>query len=162
VGDIVGHETVEQREAVQPPHRDHGPRRRGRRQRRMVVVPLPQGREEPGDVGLGDLPEARHPCGVQISGVAAQVAAVGGDRVGRESAFDREVVEVTGDDPLDGGPCVQRCRQDSTSSSATAAMPCASATSGSTTCPATTFTPWARGLLPCTAAAVPWFANAIT
>jgi hypothetical protein len=128
----------------------------------MVVVPLAEGGEEPGDVGLRDLAQPTDPAGREVLGVAAQVTAVGGDRVRRQTALDGQVVQVAGDDPLDGGSGAERGGQSRTSSRATAVMPCASATSGSTTCPATTLTPCASARLLATAAEVPSFASAIT
>jgi hypothetical protein len=121
----------------------------------MVVVPLPERGEETGHVGPGDLPEPAHPGGREVLGVAAQVTAVGGDRVGRQAALDGQVVQVAGDDPLDGGPGAQRGGQVRTSSSAVTDMPWASATSGSTIWPSTTFTPCASARLLPTAAVVP-------
>src|SRR3954447_15870888 len=110
--------------------------------------PRARGGQEPGHVGLGDLPHAPYTGGGEVLRVPARVAPVGGDRVRGQPAFDGEVVQVAGDDPLDVGSGVQRGGQTSTSWSGTAVMPWASATSGRTTCPAATFTPWASaGLL---------------
>ena len=130
----------------------------------MVVVPLPQRGEEAGDVGLGHLAHALDAGRGQVLGVAPQVAAVGGDGVGGQAALDGQVVEVAGDDPLGVRPGADSGseRQRRTSWSPTAAIPWASATSGSTTCPSTTLTPVASAGLPATAAAVPSLASAIT
>ncbi|MCU1668481.1 MAG: hypothetical protein JWP40_1408 [Blastococcus sp.] len=137
----------------------------------MVVVPLPEGAEETGDVGLGDLAQAAQTRTGEVLGVPAQVAAVGGDRVGRQAAFDREMVEVPGDDAFDGRPApgcggrrliLGEAGQCSTSASGTTGMPWAWATSGSTIWPATTLTPCARARLLATAAAVPSLASAMT
>ena len=129
----------------------------------MVLVPGTQRGQEPGDVGLRDLAQGADAGRGQVPNIAAQVAAVGRDRVRREPALDRQVVQVAGDDPLEvTRRRIEGSRQDSTSSSATAVIPCASATSGRTTRPATTFTPWASAGLLCTAAVVPSLASAMT
>jgi hypothetical protein len=128
----------------------------------VLVVPLAQRGEEPGHVGLGDLPQPADAGRGQVLGVPAQVTAVGGDRVGRQPALDREVVQIAGDDPFDVRSRVQGGAQVRTSWSGTAVTPWASATSGSTIWPATTFTPCASAGFPATAAAVPSLASAIT
>ena len=60
----------------------------------MVGVTLAQRDQEPRHGRLGDLAQALHALAVEVLEVAAQVAAVGRERVDRETALDREVVEV--------------------------------------------------------------------
>jgi hypothetical protein len=149
---------------VQSSYGDHGPGRRCRRERRVLVVALPEGGQEARDVGLGHLAQAAHARGAEVGGVPAQVPAVGRDRVGRQPPLDGQVVQIAGDDPLQrgSGSEVRGQRQGRTSWSGTGVMPWASATSGSTTCPAATLTPWASAGLLRTAAAVPSLASAMT
>ena len=109
-----------------------------------------------------DLAQPADPGGGEELGVAAQVPAVGGHRVRRQAALHRQVVQVSGDDPCHVRSRRERRRQERTSPSGTACIPCASATSGSTTWPATTFTPWARSRCARTAATVPSLARAMT
>ena len=103
-GRVVGHEPVEQREPVEAAHGDDGPRRR----RRATAAggsasPSRSAARNAGDVGSVTSPRSAHARAGQELDVAAQVAAVGRERVGRQPALDRQVVEVAGDDPVDGG-----------------------------------------------------------
>src|SRR5690606_28547906 len=87
-------EPVAYEELVEAPHRDHGARRRGRTQRGMVGVALTQPDQEVSDGRLGDARQGIDPVLVEELDVTAQVTAVGGERVGGQSAFDAQVVEV--------------------------------------------------------------------
>ena len=84
-------------EPVQTAHRDQRPGRRHRRQRRDagVRIAAPQRHQELADVVLADLGQVVDAAGRQVLEVAAQVAAIGAQRVGGDAALDGQVIEVT-------------------------------------------------------------------
>ena len=94
----------------------------------MIVIPLPQGSEEGGDVGLDDLTEP-FPTGCsEPADPPREVPAVGQQGVRGQPALDRQVVEVDLDRPdgdrLDGSEDGQA----STSDRCATGSPCASPT----------------------------------
>ncbi len=99
---------------------------------RWSLVALAQRGEEVGDVGLAHGGQVVDAAGREPVDVAAQVAPVGQQGVGRQPALDREVVEVGVDDPRRGQARVGRGHgrrgQTRTSSSGAVVSPCASAT----------------------------------
>jgi hypothetical protein len=82
---------------VQPPHGDQRPRRRHRGQRdgSGIGVAPAQRDEEVTDIGLRHLLQVVDAAQRQMLGVAAQIAPVGAQGVGRDAALDGQVVEVT-------------------------------------------------------------------
>jgi hypothetical protein len=94
----------------------------------VVGVALPQRGQEPGDLRLGyvaepvDLAEMRQ--------VAPQIAAVRGERVGRDAALDRQVRQVVIDHRPRRIPTVHcgLSQSDSACSALTHGSPCAAAT----------------------------------
>ena len=77
-------------------HRDQCPRRRHRGQRRPAGfgIAAAQRHQEFADVVLTDLGQIVDSTIRQVLGVAAQVSAIGAQRVGRHAALDGQVVEV--------------------------------------------------------------------
>jgi hypothetical protein len=88
----VGH-----REAVEPPHGDDGARGRRRAEGRVGRAPLPQADQERRYRRLGDGVQVVDALTAQELVVAGQVTPVGAERVGRQSALDRQVVEIGAD-----------------------------------------------------------------
>ena len=114
----------------------------------MVRVTRPKRREKVTDMPLSDGRELSDPGGGQVPVVAPQVATVGRQGVGGQSALDREVVEPGRRDASDRG-------QTSTSDSGTTCKPCACATGSYVHCPATVLTPRANAGSAAQAAASP-------
>jgi hypothetical protein len=104
----------------------------------MVGVALAEAGQEPQDRCLGDLAEVGDALLVQVGQVAAQVAAVGRQRVRRQPALDREVVEVGADGAR------RLAGYASTSSGETAAMPTASPTALLVSVPSWVLSPSSR------------------
>ena len=89
----------------------------------MLLAALTQRDEKGEDVCLLDPVGSGDPGRRQVLDIAAQVAAVGGDGVGRQSTLDRQVIEVGLQRDLE-----RASAQRSTSSSASTSAPWASAT----------------------------------
>ncbi len=95
-GDVECGDALGCGEPVQTADRDHGPGGRNRRQRshsRLGVAPA-QGDQEVADIGLGHLGQIIDSALGQVLCVAAQVAPVGAQGVGRHAPLDRQVIEV--------------------------------------------------------------------
>jgi hypothetical protein len=95
----------------------------------MLRVARAQRRHIPRDMLLADLAERPDPLRGQRADVTLQITAVRGERVRRQPALDRQVVQIRGDNTLDTqAACPLPAAQASTSSSRTLSIPCASAT----------------------------------
>ena len=87
-------EALGDREGVQAADRDHGPRGRTDRQRRVLGVALAQRGEEFRHVRRGDVAQPGLAAAGQHRGVPAQVAPVGLHRAGRQPALHDQVLQV--------------------------------------------------------------------
>ena len=114
-------------EAVEAADRDQGPAGRAGRQGRVLLVALPQGDEEGGDVLLTDLGDRADAGPGEVLQIAVQVAAIGQQRVAGRAALDDQMVEIAADGLRQRGG-QRRVGQRSTSSRARGVAPCASAT----------------------------------
>ena len=92
VGEALG-----DRECVQAPDRDHGPRCRTDRQGRVLGVALAQRGEELGHVGRGYVTQPGLAAVGQHRAVPAQVPPVGFDRVRRQPPLHDQVLQVAAD-----------------------------------------------------------------
>ena len=127
-------------ELVEAAHRHHGARRGRRAQRRVSLAPLAQAHQERGHRRLGDRVQVVDALRGEELVVAAEVATVGAQRVGREAALDREVVEVGADGAAQRHPRAHP----RTLSSPTDSMPTAAPTGALVSCPAWVLRPSAR------------------
>ena len=108
---------------MQPPDRDDCSGGGVGSERRVLLAALAQRDEEGEDMSLGDAVGSGDPGRRQVLDIAAEVTAVGGDGVGRQSTLDRKVVKVGLQRDLE-----RASAQRSTSSSASTSAPWASAT----------------------------------